>query len=325
TLHQQALFAQVQGDIHLNMGDTTAAQTLYAAALRVEADRHGAWQPERVYLGLARCDFIQGDIAKAEQKAHTALDIAVVENDPHNMLEASMLYGMAVADLGNVAEAHTRFTAALTLAQQLNNRMSEARALGALGHIERDQRQAIAYYEASLEIWRKIGDKHSLAIETGNLGSVYQEVGQLEQAMACYRESRQMSEAMGDQLGTIFCDAKSAELLCEQTKFDQSRPHWQQALTTARAIASDYWLLYPLVGFAWLTIAHDPSQAATYLALIEQHQAANIETKRLIEKVRSYLPDQTVPKQIKLDFAQLIDSAEQCFRLRYIEHGGKNE
>lgn len=308
-----ALWHQVAGDIQLNLGKHSVAQTHYETAVRSEQERTVAWQPERAYLGVARADFVAGQLEKAVQKARIALQIATEQNDQHNILETSMLLGMVEADLGQVDEARGRFTTALQLAQQLGNRMGEARAHGALAHVERDNDHAIANYNASLSIWRDIGDKHSIAIETGNLGSVYQDAGRYAEALASYAESRQLSEEIGDRIGVIFCDLKSAELLCEQDQFTPSRPYWHTALTNARDIASDYWILYALVGYAWLIIPTAPSEAVAALDLIDQHPAANIETKRLITKVRTHLPEKIRAPKISPTYEQLINRATTTF------------
>lgn len=314
TADQQAMLQQVYGDIYLNMGQIQAAQSHYERALRAEAARTVAHQTERSYLGLARCNFISGDIKAAAEKARVALTAATEQAHTANILEASMLFGMATADLGDVDAARERFTDARAIAERLNNRMHEARALSALAHIERDTDKAITLYEASLDIWRDIGDKHSLAIESGNLGSVYQEMGAFDKALALYAESRGLSEAIDDQVGIIFCDVKSAEMHCERSNFASAKPFWRQAYRGAAAIGSDYWTLFALLGYCWLLAQERPEIASAHLETIAQHPANNIETARLTEKIRSCMPDH-MPVAMCMSFEDVRMEAEGVFGL----------
>ncbi len=83
-------------------------------------------------------------------------------------------------------------------------RILKANLLGMAGTcawLATDFQQAKTYHEASLSIYRELGDKSHCAFAMNNLAVCFTELGDQDQAFACYLESLALYEELGDHWG----------------------------------------------------------------------------------------------------------------------------
>jgi len=77
----------------------------------------------------------------------------------------------------------------------------EGISLGNLGSVYNslgDYQKAIAFYEQSLNIARKIGDKKHEEIRLKNLGDVYNYLGKYQNSIAFYEQALIIAQKIGD-------------------------------------------------------------------------------------------------------------------------------
>jgi tetratricopeptide (TPR) repeat protein len=94
--------------------------------------------------------------------------------------------------------------AALAAARQLNDRRSEASALGNLGSAWADigdARKAIGFHEQALVISREIGDRRAEGQDLGNLGIAWFELGDARKAIGFYEQRLVIAREIGDRRG----------------------------------------------------------------------------------------------------------------------------
>ena len=101
-------------------------------------------------------------------------------------------------------EALASWERALELYRAAGNRAEEGRALGNLGNVYNSLGQyerAIAFHEQHLAILREIGDRAGEGRALGNLGIVYDNLGQYERAIDFYEQSLAITREIGDRAG----------------------------------------------------------------------------------------------------------------------------
>jgi predicted ATPase/DNA-binding SARP family transcriptional activator len=105
---------------------------------------------------------------------------------------------------GDLAEAHTRFEAGLSLSQASGDQEITAAALMGLGTIAWTQSNfglAQNHFERSLYLYRRCEDTHGSAVALRRLGHTLRIQGQYAQAVACYNQSQELYKKTGDQRG----------------------------------------------------------------------------------------------------------------------------
>ena len=87
---------------------------------------------------------------------------------------------------------------------EMGDRLGESASLSGLGTAYNalgQHRQAIDFYQQSLEIRRKIGDRRGEAISLSNLGNAYYSLGQYWQAINFHQQSLAIQREIGDRHG----------------------------------------------------------------------------------------------------------------------------
>lgn len=97
-----------------------------------------------------------------------------------------------------------RYEASLALYRQLGDRDGIARALNNLGTTAADRNDhaaAIELFEESRQVFQSLGDDHSVALCLSNLGESAMEQGDLERAAVLLEEANAIRRRLGDSLG----------------------------------------------------------------------------------------------------------------------------
>jgi tetratricopeptide (TPR) repeat protein len=92
----------------------------------------------------------------------------------------------------------------LKAAQQIDNKQIEGNKLGNLGNVYNslgEYRTAIEYHQKQLEISRNIGDKQGESNSLSNLGIVYDNLGDFGRAIDCFEQSLKFFRDVRDRLG----------------------------------------------------------------------------------------------------------------------------
>ncbi len=100
--------------------------------------------------------------------------------------------------------ALAKLKAAGDLYHRIGNRKSEATTLNNIGKVYDDlgeKQEAIKYYNQSLPLYRVVGDRDGEASTLNNLGSVYSDLGEKQEAIKSYNQSLPLFRAVGDRKG----------------------------------------------------------------------------------------------------------------------------
>jgi len=156
------------------------------------------------------------------------------------------------------ALAHGQDQAAALRAKALN-------AAGGLAGMQDDNDRAEHYFQASLDLWRSVGDTRRVAAVIGNLGLVAQNRQDLERALRCFRESQLLYEQAGDLRGIAVSLGGRARLARQQGRDHEAMPLFQQTLQLFRELGDDRSLANSLANLGHTALAlGDPKQAIEY-------------------------------------------------------------
>ena len=121
------------------------------------------------------------------------------------------------------------------------SRQGEAKSLHNLGSAYQNLSQykkAIALYQKSLAIDRKIGNRQGETISLGNLGSIYHALSQYQQAIAFYQQSLAIQREIGDRAGEASSLGNLGRAYCILSQYHQSLKFYQQSLAIQREIGN---------------------------------------------------------------------------------------
>jgi len=113
----------------------------------------------------------------------------------------------------------------------VGDRAGEATTLNNIGSVYSDlgeKQQALDYYQQALPLRRAVGDRASEAVTLNNIGVVYLDLGEKQQALEYYRQALPLFQAVEDR-------AKEATILSNIAYAERSRGNLQQALTPMQA------------------------------------------------------------------------------------------
>ncbi|MGL5060525.1 MAG: CHAT domain-containing tetratricopeptide repeat protein [Microcoleus sp.] len=129
--------------------------------------------------------------------------LQIVQTNSSEAAEKALKEGLEIYQQGT-AQAKRKTIAkwqeALKLFQAAGNRSQEAIVLNNIGRIYEElgeQQQALEYYNLSLPLTQTVGDRSQEAIVLNNIGSVYYRWGEQEKALKYYRQSLTLSRAVG--------------------------------------------------------------------------------------------------------------------------------
>ena len=128
---------------------------------------------------------------------------------------------------------------ALTIYQEIGDRLGEAASLGSLGNIYNslgEYEKAIDYFEQSLPIFQQLDNRQGEASSLNNLGLAYQNLGEYEKAIDYFEQSLPIFQ----QLGSYQEEANSLKYLgnvyLNLKKYNEAIDYYEQSLAIAQRI-----------------------------------------------------------------------------------------
>jgi tetratricopeptide (TPR) repeat protein len=148
---------------------------------------------------------------------------------------------------GYWTEGRQRLGGLLALAGASGQTAARARALHGAGALARDQgdyREACAYGEESVAIWRALGNRRELGWALNSLGLAARAEGRNGDAQALYAEALECCREAGDQWGIGWALNDLANGAYHRNDFEEARTLYEESLAVRRAIGD-------LRGMAW--------------------------------------------------------------------------
>lgn len=170
------------------------------------------------------------------EKAIYYLETAVALTDTHHredLKSRTLTYsGFAYLELGNHAEALSRFLNALEIARQENNQRGEIDALSGIGLVygeSGNSQEAIHHLEQALTLERK-SDGSGEEVALNNCALEYVKIGEFERALAYGQQSLALNQAKNDPLGAIFARNRIGEAYMGMKRYVQANTYFLQNL-----------------------------------------------------------------------------------------------
>ncbi len=188
----------------------------------------------RVLNDLAIAHRSRSEYSTATYYLKQALDLAK-DDEKFISLKANTLYelGWIQDDWGNKKEAIAFYQQSLELEEKIGDVQGKAATLHQLAGIYANQgevEQAIAFYQQSLELKEKIGDVQGKAATLHQLARIYANQGDVEKAIAFYQESLQLKEKIGDVQGKAATLHQLAGIYANQGDVEKAIAFYQQSL-----------------------------------------------------------------------------------------------
>ncbi len=230
--HLLAEVAELAGDAAELAGRYRSADTSYRTARRLAA----ATEQPRLLRKQGVLRERQGRYSEALRYWTRGLHAAEQLPEPTaSAARAALLVGAAGARLrqGRFHDSVRLGREAVAAAERSGDRASLARAYSLLDSALTDRgeaEQAATFRELALPIYEQIGDLKGQADVLNNLGVDAYWEGRLDDAVACYRRSRDASEAAGDVVGAATAANNLAEVLSDQGRLDEAEEMFDRAL-----------------------------------------------------------------------------------------------
>ena len=174
-----------------------------------------------------------GDPTVANEWLATAVPLLTRAGDRPGLRRAINMQGAAAFSLGTLDVAASRFSDALTRAQQDSDALLTARAtnnLGAISALRGDADQAIAAYQLAIPAYQRLGHARGLAESMHNMAIAYRIRGELNASDEAERRSIEYATEAGDPRLIAMAQVGRAEVALRRND-----PAWAQA-TLNRAI-----------------------------------------------------------------------------------------
>jgi predicted ATPase/DNA-binding SARP family transcriptional activator len=177
-----------------------------------------------------------------------------LEGDPVDPGSAHRLLGALAEAEGHLSEALEHLNTALVIFEQADHPRRIAHVSHDIGYVhikKAEYEQAQAALRRAYSLAERIGDSPLIGVITSNRAELAALTGELEEAEKLYRESLVSAERMQDREYISWWNARLAQVLREQNRFDEATTCIIRALSTARAMSNQ-----PRIGTALLALAN---------------------------------------------------------------------
>jgi tetratricopeptide (TPR) repeat protein len=169
------------------------ARTLYQQLGDRAGEGHSVMVMGRLYEWMSLHKQALAHYQEAEEIFHEA---------PHNpsVKYAHQLgWGSALNNVEKYVEAVVHYQAALDLARQLGSEPYIARCLNNVGVTLQRQGEtetSLKLYLEARELFLRLNDRYGLSVNLSNIGEIYLDLGEIQEALAALEESRRIAEAI---------------------------------------------------------------------------------------------------------------------------------
>jgi predicted ATPase/DNA-binding CsgD family transcriptional regulator len=210
------------------------------AALRFTLDAGDGETALRLAGALWRFWWMRGYLDEGAAWLEAALQYAEQATPP---TRAKALHGTGKLawERGAYEPAAELTEASLRLFRELGDRAGTALALNTLANVAGDcgdYPRALALYEESLSLWRDLGDQAGEALALHNLASIQRASGNLTLAESLAQQSLTLYRALGDDWGVAICLLMLAHIACRQGDPESAEPLARQSLGLRRTLSA---------------------------------------------------------------------------------------
>lgn len=198
----------------VGLGRVAAAGTIESEALRrMAVIRHHA-----------------GDSGEARRFGRASLAAARTANDARAMAQSlNVLAGVAL-EQGELGDARRLYEDARQFAGGAADLVAKIEEnLGIVANVEGDHDLAQAHFLQALELYRRLGDDHGVALSLHNLGIISADRRQFHRAQEQFEQALTLALRTGDLRLQGLCRLNRAEVLLEFQRYDEAANEAEQA------------------------------------------------------------------------------------------------
>ncbi len=157
----------------------------------------GSTLPADTLLIAATAATRLGDFNLGTSSATAALARFHARADTDGRMRSLNLLGVIAYENGHLDEAENYFTESLQLARELDDNLMIARSsnnLASLIYLRNDTNGALTLFRSALLSYQRMGDRRGMAESYHNLGIIFREMGQINDAVAAAAQSVRHAE-----------------------------------------------------------------------------------------------------------------------------------
>ncbi len=181
--------------------------------------------------------FANEEAIKYYTRALEVADLLGDEADPNTILKIYEGRAKMLTRMGEPQSAMKDYEAALAKAKESDDNSAQIRALNGNGVLHASHHnfiQASEFFQQALSVARRIEDERGIAITLNLLGDFYYNMGRLEQAIKCYRESCDLSIKLNNEAGRITSEDGLAKIMLEQGEIKASLERYETDIIPVR-------------------------------------------------------------------------------------------
>jgi len=282
-------FFALMGQIQFRQGDSAGAKNSLERAIR---DPRATLGPELVQgrIDLARVHLLQGQYGEALGRLLEAKDLAVEQSFSEEEGLALYYLGVVYRIRNRKSEALATYQKSLEIFRKLKKDRLIAYPLYDLSLMFQHEGaldQAKSSMEEAYQIYTQIGYKSGLAAALLNLGAIEDQRGNFEVAIDSFRRSRNITEELGEDLGTAYALFSLGACAYKQREYPRALAALNEAHTMIERLGAESYKGYTLSYLACVLVKLGQGDRA--LACIRQQLEVIARIGDDVEKGRAFL------------------------------------
>jgi tetratricopeptide (TPR) repeat protein len=231
--------------------------------------------------------YINVDPVKATEYTREALSLALEITDERGMAASYNNLGVAYRNQGALDKALENYLVALQIYQKIDNKDGIASCKNNIGNI-----YSIKYLEESHRLFVELNDEAKIIRSLNNLGNLYNEQQQFEQAVKYYDEAAQRSEKINLMNADPFINMGNAKL--KQSQYDDALGYFQKALPIAEKENNQ---------ISILSIMTSMGDACIKSGRVSDAQKHLTKALALCQELQAYVYEPTIYKSLGITYA----------------------
>jgi tetratricopeptide (TPR) repeat protein len=199
-----------------------------------------AVNPRELYE-MAQKAYRDGDYSSAQSSLEQALTLFLKREDFSGASAAGMMLGHIARIEGNLTVALSQYTQTLEIVRRIVDKHAEATVLTNLGGVYADMKQmeeAIKVSDQALSIYREIGDGDGEANALSNLAVVYYNLQQTDKSIELSEQALRLYEKIGNKGGKANVLNNLGNSYFDLGETHKAINYWEQALPIHREIGN---------------------------------------------------------------------------------------
>jgi CHAT domain-containing protein/Tfp pilus assembly protein PilF len=234
----------------------------------------------RLRMDQGWAENLASNFAAAEDLLQQASEIAKPLGLPSLQATIDLRLGVVEVAQGRKDLAERNLRSAIQVTADRDPYLN-ATAMGNLGFMFLNSFQleeAVYWFDKARAVFQQLGSKASYYVTVGNLGSCYQRLGDFEKALLYFQEAETNAHLIGDRYGEQLWIGNSGEVLAERGDLQQAVEKYQQALAIAKSFDKNE---KDLTGWWYYSLA----SVAIELREFDQAESYNQEALRLRQAI----------------------------------------